>query len=84
MADDHTGRGRTADADARPADDKTAGQVFSALYDRYIDGEVEEPASERITAYVAVLLERWCDLSQDDEDTSPWSVGPLSTVPVVH
>ncbi|MDX3874236.1 hypothetical protein PV706_32095 [Streptomyces europaeiscabiei] len=71
----------------RPADDKTAGQVFSDLYNRYIDSESEEPPSERIAAYVAVLLERWCDLTEDDEDdedededdedTSPWSTGPL-------
>ncbi|MFF4874039.1 hypothetical protein [Streptomyces sp. NPDC000961] len=61
----------------RPADDKTAGQVFSNLYDRYIDGEVEESPSERIAAYVAALLERWCDLTEDEEDTSPWSTGPL-------
>ncbi|MGW7450028.1 hypothetical protein [Streptomyces sp. NPDC054787] len=61
----------------RPADDKTAGQVFSDLYDRYIDSEAEEPPSERIAAYVAVLLERWCDLTEDDEDASPWSTGPL-------
>jgi hypothetical protein len=60
-----------------PADDKTAGQVFSDLYDRYIDSEVEEPPSERIAAYVAALLERWCDLTEDEEDTSPWSTGPL-------
>ncbi|MFE7674094.1 hypothetical protein ACFU5N_17960 [Streptomyces albidoflavus] len=61
----------------KPADDKTAGQVFSDLYDRYIDSEAEESPSERIAAYVAVLLERWCDLTEDDEDTSPWSAGPL-------
>ncbi|MEU6215767.1 hypothetical protein ABZ891_38475 [Streptomyces sp. NPDC047023] len=61
----------------RPVDDKTAGQIFSDLYDRYIDSESEEPPSERIAAYVAVLLERWCDLTEDDEDTSPWSTGPL-------
>ncbi|MFG2646061.1 hypothetical protein ACGFYP_34460 [Streptomyces sp. NPDC048370] len=61
----------------RPADDKTAGRVFNELYDRYIDGEVEEPPSERIAAYVAALLERWCDLTEDEEDTSPWSTGPL-------
>ncbi|TYR55011.1 hypothetical protein FY004_25145 [Streptomyces parvus] len=30
-----------------------------------------------MAAYVAVLLERWCDLTEDDEDTSPWSTGPL-------
>ncbi|MFF8676176.1 hypothetical protein [Streptomyces sp. NPDC015242] len=61
----------------RPADDKTAGRVFNELYDRYIDGGVEEPPSERIAAYVAALLERWCDITEDDEDTSPWSTGPL-------
>ncbi|MFI0990757.1 hypothetical protein [Streptomyces exfoliatus] len=61
----------------KPADDKTAGQIFSDLYERYIDSEAEEPPSERIAAYVAVLLERWCDLTEDDEDTSPWSTGPL-------
>ncbi|MET7323391.1 hypothetical protein [Streptomyces sp. NPDC005549] len=61
----------------RSGDDKTAAQVFSDLYDRYIDSEVKEPASERIAAYVAVLLERWCDLTEDEEDTSPWSTSPL-------
>jgi hypothetical protein len=61
----------------KPADDKTAGQVFSDLYDRYIDSEVKEPPSQRIATYVAVLLERWCDLAEDEEDTSPWSTGPL-------
>ncbi|GHC27624.1 MULTISPECIES: hypothetical protein [Streptomyces violaceoruber group] len=40
----------------RPADDKIAGQVFSDPYDRYTDSEEEEPPSERIAAYVAVLL----------------------------
>jgi hypothetical protein len=38
---------------------------------------VEEPPSERIAAYVAALLERWCDITEDDEDTSPWSTGRL-------
>ncbi|MFJ6530800.1 hypothetical protein ACIQMZ_36810 [Streptomyces longwoodensis] len=61
----------------RPADDKTAGRVFNELYDRCIEGEVQEPPSERIAAYVAALLERWCDITEDDEDTSPWSTGPL-------
>ncbi|MYW20454.1 hypothetical protein GT039_34040 [Streptomyces sp. SID2955] len=60
----------------RPADDETAVQIFSDLYDRYIDDE-EECLSERIAAYVAALLERWYDLTDDEEDTSPWSTGPL-------
>lgn len=61
----------------RPTDDKTAGRILSGLYDRYIDSEVGEPPSERIATYVAALLERWCDLTEDVEDASPWSTGPL-------
>ncbi|MFJ9423025.1 hypothetical protein [Streptomyces sp. NPDC101249] len=61
----------------RPTDDKSAGQVFSDLYDRYIDGEVDEPPSDHIAAYVAALLERWRDITEDNADTSPWSTGPL-------
>ncbi|PWJ09034.1 hypothetical protein DKG34_04275 [Streptomyces sp. NWU49] len=61
----------------RPADDKMAGRVFSDLYDRYIDTEIDHPPTERIAAYVAGLLERWCDLTEDEADTSPWSTGPL-------
>ncbi|MFC8063761.1 hypothetical protein [Streptomyces sp. NPDC057293] len=60
-----------------PADDKAAAWVFNDLYDRYLDSEVQEPPSERIATYVATLLERWCDLTEDEEDTSPWSTGPL-------
>ena len=61
----------------RPADDKAAGRAFMDLYDRYIDTETDIPPTERIEAYVAALLERWCDMSEDVEDTSPWSTGPL-------
>ncbi|WP_165989907.1 hypothetical protein [Streptomyces sp. YIM 98790] len=61
----------------RPANDKSAGQVFSDLYNRYIAAQMNEPPTERITAYVEALLERWVDLIEDEEDTSPWSTGPL-------
>ncbi|MBZ4323223.1 hypothetical protein [Streptomyces huiliensis] len=61
----------------RPPDDRAAGRTFSDLYNRYIDGEAEAPPSERIATYVAVLLERWCDVTEDEEDASPWSTGPL-------
>ncbi|WP_240653742.1 hypothetical protein [Streptomyces sp. AcE210] len=47
------------------------------MYDRCLDGEHEEPASERIEAYVSALLERWRDVTEDEEKTSPWPVGPL-------
>ncbi|MFI9191105.1 hypothetical protein ACIG0A_17675 [Streptomyces californicus] len=60
-----------------PADDKSARRSFSDLYDRYLDGDDKEPPSERITAYVAGLLDRWCDVTEDEDETSPWSVGPL-------
>ncbi|MFD8986061.1 hypothetical protein [Streptomyces sp. NPDC059564] len=62
----------------RPADHTTAGRVFRDLYDRYVDSEVEEPATDRIAAYVTALLERWCDITEDEEDTSPWSTSPLT------
>ncbi|MFJ6393990.1 hypothetical protein ACIQJT_41170 [Streptomyces sp. NPDC091972] len=61
----------------RPANDKIASRIFNDLYDRYLDSETQEPPSERIAAYVAALLERWCDITEDREETSPWSVGPL-------
>ncbi|WP_327316272.1 hypothetical protein [Streptomyces sp. NBC_01235] len=61
----------------RPADDKIACRVFSDLYDRYLEGEDEEPPSERVAAYVGALLERWCDITEDVEETSPWAAGPL-------
>lgn len=62
----------------RPADDAAAARCFRGLYDRFMD--TEEPAvppSERIAAFVAALLERWPDLAEDDDDTSPWSTAPL-------
>ncbi|MFC8918055.1 hypothetical protein ACFT5C_20025 [Streptomyces sp. NPDC057116] len=71
----------------RPADDKSARRAFREMYDRYLDGEVLEPPSERITASVAALLERWCDITDDENETSPWSVGPLidgASGPVVY
>lgn len=34
----------------RPTDNKIARRVFSDLYDRYLDGEVEEPPSAAVTA----------------------------------
>lgn len=30
-----------------------------------------------MAAYVAALQERWCDLAEDEDETSPWSTGPL-------
>ncbi|WP_221353291.1 hypothetical protein [Streptomyces beigongshangae] len=61
----------------RPTDDRTAGRVFTDLFDRYLEAEVCDPPSERITAYVAALVKRWGDVTDDVEDASPWSAGPL-------
>ncbi|MGW2426646.1 hypothetical protein ACWC0C_47185 [Streptomyces sp. NPDC001709] len=47
------------------------------MYDRYLDGETQEPPSERIAAFVAALLQLWCDITEDKEENLPWSVGPL-------
>jgi hypothetical protein len=62
----------------RPADDDAAGRCFTDLYDRFIDtDEPAVPPVERIAAFVAALLQRWPDLTEDEDDISPWSTGPL-------
>lgn len=61
----------------RPPSNSAAGETFMALYERYIRAEDDIPPTERIAAYVAALLDRWCDLAEDEDDTSPWSAGPL-------
>ncbi len=62
----------------RPADDAAATRCFTDLYDRYVDTDGPTvPPAERIAAFVTALLERWADLAEDDDDTSPWSTSPL-------
>jgi hypothetical protein len=62
----------------RPADDAAAARCFNDLYDRYIDtDEPAVPPVDRIAAFVAALLERWPDITEDEDDISPWSTGPL-------
>jgi hypothetical protein len=60
-------------------DEANAFAVFSALYDRYIDTDVEIAPNPAIAAYVQALLGRWLELGDpaDVDDTSPWSDGPL-------
>ncbi|MEU5530685.1 hypothetical protein ABZ744_27505 [Micromonospora chersina] len=61
----------------RPADNAAALATFKALYERY-SGRGQIPPTPRIRAYVGVLLERWINLTEDDDDErSPWSTGPL-------
>ncbi|GAA1035892.1 hypothetical protein [Streptomyces murinus] len=61
----------------RPADDKTARRTFEDLYERYLGAEIEHAPTSRIAAYVTALWERWCDVTEDVDDSSPWSTGPL-------
>ncbi|MFI8105430.1 hypothetical protein [Streptomyces sp. NPDC086023] len=62
----------------RPADDATATQRFLDLFDRFMESdEPAVPPTDRIRAFVTALLERWPDLTEDDDDTSPWSTAPL-------
>jgi hypothetical protein len=61
----------------RPADGATAERVLDGLYRLYIDGAEDHPPTERISAYVATLIERWGDTTSEDEDAVPWSAGPL-------
>ncbi|MGQ5259587.1 hypothetical protein ACTWLT_02395 [Micromonospora sp. ZYX-F-536] len=60
-----------------PTDDGEGGRVFQQLYRKYIDAEDETPPKPRIRAYVHALLERWIDMTEDEEDVSPWSDGPM-------
>ncbi|WP_128379088.1 hypothetical protein [Streptomyces cavernae] len=62
---------------ARPPDDVAAGQLFKDLRDKYIDSDADHAPTDRIARYVAVLVQRWPDLAEDEDDTSPWSTGPL-------
>ncbi|MFJ8581335.1 hypothetical protein [Micromonospora sp. NPDC093277] len=61
----------------QPTDDVEGGQVFQQLYEKYIDADDETTPTPRIRAYVDALLERWIDMTEDEEDLSPWSDGPM-------
>ena len=61
----------------RPANDSAAAAEFEALYERYIASDETVEPTERIAAYVAVLLARFPDIGTAAGDDSPWSTGPL-------
>lgn len=62
----------------RPRDDAAAERLFTYLHCQYIDSDIDHPPTYRITEYVKVLLTRFPDMSEDDEeDPSPFSVCPL-------
>lgn len=58
-------------------DATTASQAFADLYARFAKSAEQQPPTVLITEYVSALLERWCDMTEDEDDTSPWSTGPL-------
>ncbi|MFB4280739.1 hypothetical protein ACBJ59_36000 [Nonomuraea sp. MTCD27] len=66
----------------RPSSDQEAGETHSALYEQYIDTDVEIPPTPLIAKFVEQLLQRWPDLDDVDEDDDeyediPWSTSPL-------
>lgn len=54
----------------RPADDKIAARLQRPVGPLRRRRGATSP-SERLAAYVAVRLERWCALTEDDEELSP-------------
>jgi hypothetical protein len=60
----------------RPAD-ADGGAALESLYKQYLDTSVAVPPTPAIREYVAALLARWVDMTEDEEDVSPWSDGPL-------
>jgi hypothetical protein len=60
----------------RPADTDAA-DAFNRLYEKYLDSSDDVPATPAIREYVKALLARWIDMTEDEEDVSPWSDGPL-------
>lgn len=59
-----------------PTNDAEALEVCGELMDRMQQG-TSEPPTERIREYVAALLARWPDITEDDGEDSPWTDGPL-------
>ncbi|GAA4919961.1 hypothetical protein HD597_006066 [Nonomuraea thailandensis] len=66
----------------RPSSDQEAGERHNALYQQYIDADVDFPPTPTIAMFVEQLLRRWPDLDEVDEDDDeyediPWSTSPL-------
>lgn len=61
----------------RPQSDAEASAVYERLMDRMDAGEPDAEPSPEIRAYVAALLERWPDITEDEGEDSPWADGPL-------
>jgi hypothetical protein len=61
----------------RPVDHAAAGRLFAEFYERYVGTDVEDVPTPKITKFVELLVARWPDLSDDTDETSPWSTDPL-------
>jgi len=58
----------------QPKNDKAAGEMFLQLTEQ---ADPTTPPTPAIKAYVLELLERWPDITDNDDEDSPWSDGPL-------
>lgn len=59
---------------------KSDGEVvarFEELYARYVEPDDATPPSPAISSYVEVLLSRYPEIADFDEDATPWQSGPL-------
>jgi hypothetical protein len=60
-----------------PADDAAARTTFRALYGKYIEREYPTPPTSKIAEFVAILVKRWPDDTDEAFDESPWAAAPL-------
>ncbi|GAA4662182.1 hypothetical protein [Amycolatopsis dongchuanensis] len=57
---------------ARTESDVEADATFHLLYQRYVESSVASPVSAGIREFVAAMLERWPDLTEQNVETCPW------------
>ncbi|MGF0115302.1 hypothetical protein ACQFYA_03105 [Promicromonospora sp. Marseille-Q5078] len=51
--------------------------MFERLMDQMEAADEEREPAPQIRAYVDALLARWPDITEDENDDSPWADGPL-------
>jgi hypothetical protein len=59
-----------------PPNNAAAAAEYERVMTRMEDGPADPP-SIRISAYVAALLARWPDITDDRGEDSPWADGPM-------